>query len=41
EAAGTCLAMGNADDAVKARADLVIGQNTTHSKAKFIYTHLL
>ncbi|EEB0851363.1 pyridoxal phosphatase, partial [Salmonella enterica] len=26
---------------VKARADVVIGDNTTDSIAKFIYTHLL
>ena len=41
EAAGTGVAMGNADDAVKARANIVIGDNTTDSIAKFIYTHLL
>ncbi|EAA7633903.1 pyridoxal phosphatase [Salmonella enterica] len=41
EAAGTGVAMGNADDAVKARANVVIGDNTTDSIAKFIYTHLL
>ncbi|ESF80504.1 pyridoxal phosphate (PLP) phosphatase [Salmonella enterica subsp. enterica serovar Paratyphi B str. ATCC 51962] len=41
EAAGTGVAMGNADEAVKARADVVIGDNTTDSIAKFIYTHLL
>ncbi|STK72024.1 Phosphotransferase [Escherichia coli] len=29
EAAGTGVAMGNADDAVKARANIVIGDNTT------------
>lgn len=33
--------MGNADDAVKARANIVIGDNTTDSIAKFIYSHLL
>ncbi|EHC39239.1 hypothetical protein LTSEADE_1315, partial [Salmonella enterica subsp. enterica serovar Adelaide str. A4-669] len=32
---GTGVAMGNA------RADVVIGDNTTDSIAKFIYTHLL
>ncbi|MFG6654279.1 pyridoxal phosphatase [Scandinavium sp. M-37] len=41
EAAGTGVAMGNADDAVKARANVVIGDNTTHSIAEFIYTRLL
>ncbi|EDS6428771.1 pyridoxal phosphatase [Salmonella enterica subsp. enterica] len=41
EAAGTGVAMSNADEAVKARADVVIGDNTTDSIAKFIYTHLL
>lgn len=41
EAAGTGVAMGNADEAVKTRADVVIGDNTTDSIAKFIYTHLL
>lgn len=41
EAAGTGVAMGNADDAVKARANIVIGDNTTDSIAKFIYSHLL
>ncbi|WP_410736709.1 pyridoxal phosphatase [Citrobacter koseri] len=41
EAAGTGVAMGNADDAVKTRANIVIGDNTTDSIAKFIYTHLL
>ncbi|EJD2504305.1 HAD hydrolase family protein, partial [Salmonella enterica] len=35
------VAMGNADETVKARADVVIGDNTTDSIAKFIYTHLL
>lgn len=38
EAAGTGVAMGNADDAVKARANVVIGDNTTNSIAEFIYT---
>ncbi|HFZ8993642.1 TPA: pyridoxal phosphatase [Citrobacter freundii] len=41
EAAGTGVAMGNADYAVKARASVVIGDNTTDSIAKFIYTQLL
>ncbi|HCM8219877.1 TPA: HAD hydrolase family protein, partial [Salmonella enterica] len=41
EAAGTGVAMGNADETVKARADVVIGDNTTDSITKFIYTHLL
>ena len=41
EAAGTGVAMGNADDAVKARANIVIGDNTTDSIAQFIYTHLV
>lgn len=41
EAAGTGVAMGNADDAVKARANVVIGDNTTNSIAEFIYTRLL
>ena len=41
EAAGTGVAMGNADDAVKARADAVIGDNTENSIAEFIYKQLL
>ena len=41
EAAGLGVAMGNADDAVKARANVVIGDNTTDSIASFIYSHLL
>ena len=41
EAAGTGVAMGNADDAVKARANIVIGDTTTDSLAKFIYSHRL
>ncbi len=40
EAAGTGVAMGNADDAVKARANIVIG-DTTDSIAQFIYSHLI
>ena len=41
QAAGTGVAMGNADDAVKAHANVVIGDNTTDSIAQYIYTHLL
>lgn len=41
EAAGTGVAMGNADDAVKAHASVVIGDNTTDSIAQYIYRHLL
>ncbi|HDR2625774.1 pyridoxal phosphatase [Enterobacter cancerogenus] len=41
EAAGTGVAMGNADDAIKARANVVIGDNTVDSIAQYIYTHLL
>ncbi len=41
EAAGTGVAMGNAIDEVKARANVVIGENTEDSIAQFIYTHLL
>jgi Cof subfamily protein (haloacid dehalogenase superfamily) len=41
EAAGVGVAMGNADDAVKARANVVIGDNTSDSIAKFIYGQLL
>ncbi|MEO3989452.1 pyridoxal phosphatase [Pseudocitrobacter cyperus] len=41
EAAGMGVAMGNADDAVKARANVVIGENTTDTIAEFIYTRLL
>ena len=41
EAAGTGVAMGNADDAVKARANIVIGDNTTDSIAQFIYSYLI
>nr|WP_318382305.1 pyridoxal phosphatase [uncultured Enterobacter sp.] len=41
EAAGTGVAMGNADEAVKARADVVIGDNTTDTIAEFIYKNLL
>ncbi|MGO1310351.1 MAG: HAD hydrolase family protein, partial [Kluyvera intermedia] len=35
------VAMGNADDAVKARANVVIGENTTDAIADFIYKNLL
>lgn len=41
EAAGTGVAMGNAADEVKARANVVIGENSENSIADFIYTHLL
>jgi hydroxymethylpyrimidine pyrophosphatase-like HAD family hydrolase len=41
EAAGTGVAMGNADDAVKARANVVIGDNTTDAIADYINQHLL
>ncbi|WJD47917.1 pyridoxal phosphatase [Enterobacter sp. PGRG2] len=41
EAAGTGVAMGNADDEVKARADVVIGDNTTDTIAEYLYKHLL
>ncbi|MGK3329956.1 HAD hydrolase family protein, partial [Escherichia fergusonii] len=41
EAAGTGVAMGNADDAVKERANIVIGDNTTDSIAQFIYSRLI
>lgn len=41
EAVGTGVAMGNADEAVKARANIVIGDNTTTSIADFITTRLL
>jgi hypothetical protein len=41
ETAGMGVAMGNADDAVKARANVVIGDNTTRSIADFISTRLL
>ena len=33
--------MGNADDAVKARANVVIGDNTTDAIADYINKHLL
>ncbi|KGA99818.1 pyridoxal phosphatase [Enterobacteriaceae bacterium RIT814] len=41
EAAGTGVAMGNADEAVKARANVVIGDNTRDSIAQFIYSNLI
>ncbi|WP_342321493.1 pyridoxal phosphatase [Kosakonia sp. BYX6] len=41
EAAGVGVAMGNADDAVKAHANVVIGDNTADSIAEFIYKELL
>lgn len=41
ETAGIGVAMGNADDAVKARASVVIGDNATDSIAQFIYRELL
>jgi hydroxymethylpyrimidine pyrophosphatase-like HAD family hydrolase len=41
EAAGTGIAMGNADEAVKARADVVIGENSTDTIAEYLYKHLL
>ncbi|WP_454121840.1 pyridoxal phosphatase [Kosakonia sp. Marseille-Q7440] len=41
QAAGTGVAMGNADDAVKAHANVVIGDNTVDSIAQFIYQELL
>ncbi|WP_312952403.1 pyridoxal phosphatase [Superficieibacter sp.] len=41
EAAGTGVAMGNAVDDVKARANVVIGDNTEDSIARFIYSQLL
>ncbi|XTZ37177.1 pyridoxal phosphatase [Salmonella enterica] len=41
EAAGVGVAMGNADDTVKAHADVVIGDNTADSIATFIYKKLL
>ena len=41
EAAGSGVAMGNADEAVKARANVVIGDNTRDSIAQFIYSNLI
>ncbi|WP_435929584.1 pyridoxal phosphatase [Dryocola sp. BD613] len=41
EAAGLGVAMGNADEAIKARADLVIGTNLETGIAETLYKHLL
>ncbi|WP_202303845.1 pyridoxal phosphatase [Dryocola clanedunensis] len=41
EAAGLGVAMGNADEAIKARADLVIGTNLEAGIAETIYKHLI
>jgi hydroxymethylpyrimidine pyrophosphatase-like HAD family hydrolase len=41
EAAGLGVAMGNADEAIKARADLVIGTNLEAGIAGTIYKHLI
>lgn len=41
ESAGLGVAMGNADDAIKARADLVIGTNLETGIAETIYKHLI
>ncbi|NIY47328.1 pyridoxal phosphatase [Cedecea colo] len=41
EAAGLGVAMGNADEAIKARADLVIGTNLEAGIAETLYRHLL
>ena len=41
EAAGLGVAMGNAVDEVKARANVVIGDNESASIAEFIYRQLL
>jgi len=41
ETAGLGVAMGNADEAIKARADLVIGTNLETGIAETIYKHLL
>lgn len=41
EATGASIAMGNADDVVKARVNTVVGDNTTGNIAKFIYSRLL
>jgi hydroxymethylpyrimidine pyrophosphatase-like HAD family hydrolase len=41
EAAGTGVAMGNAVDEVKARANVVIGENESNSIADFINRNLL
>ncbi len=41
EAAGLGVAMGNADEAIKARADLVTGTNLEAGIAETLYRHLL
>lgn len=41
ESAGMGVAMGNADDAIKARANLVIGTNLEAGIAEAIYKHVL
>ncbi|WP_413734639.1 pyridoxal phosphatase [Sodalis sp. RH21] len=41
EAAGLGVAMGNSDDAIKARADVTIGDNETPAIADFIYQRVL
>jgi hydroxymethylpyrimidine pyrophosphatase-like HAD family hydrolase len=41
EAAGTGVAMGNAVEEVKARANVVIGENESNSIADFINRNLL
>jgi hypothetical protein len=41
EGAGLGVAMGNADEAIKARANLVIGTNLETGIAETIYRHLL
>lgn len=41
ESAGLGVAMGNADEAIKARADLVIGTNLETGIAETIYKHLI
>lgn len=41
ESAGLGVAMGNADEAIRARADLVIGTNLEAGIAETIYKHLL
>ncbi|MEA9390540.1 pyridoxal phosphatase [Acerihabitans sp. TG2] len=41
EAAGLGVAMGNSDDAIKARANVTIGDNETPSIADFLYQRIL
>ncbi|NDL62790.1 pyridoxal phosphatase [Acerihabitans arboris] len=41
EAAGLGVAMGNSDDAIKARADVTIGDNESPAIAEFIYQRVL